>query len=178
MNIRHLLFASVFAAAAAACSAPPPPPVQQPAPAPPPKIITPVQTSQEPAGEWTDWPLTSGDWVYRRDERGSIALFGPIGANALVTLRCDSARRKIYLAREGRSVGMMVVRSSSAMKELTGAPTGGMPPYIAAEIAPNDPILDAMALSRGRIAINVAGQQALALPSWAEITRVVEDCRG
>ena len=173
MNIRHLLFASVFALAA--CSAPPPPPVQQPAP--PPKIITPVQRSQEPAGEWTDWPLAQGDWVYRRDERGSIALFGPIGANALVTLRCDNARRKIYLAREGRSVGMIVVRASSAMKELMGAPTGGVPPYIATEITPNDPILDAIALSRGRIAINVAGQQPLAIPSWAEITRIVEDCR-
>lgn len=176
MNIRHMLLVPVIALSA--CSAPPPQAVQQPASAPPPKVVTSVQTSQEPAGEWTDWQLALGDWVYRRDERGSIALFGPIGGNALVTIRCDTARRKIYLAREGQSVGMIVVRSSSAMKELTGAPTGGVPPYIAAEIAPNDPILDAMALSRGRIAINVAGQQPLAIPSWAEITRVVEDCRG
>lgn len=64
------------------------------------------------------------------------------------------------------------------MKEFAGAPTGGTPPYIATEIATSDPILDAIALSRGRIAINVAGQQPLAIPSWAEITRIVEDCRG
>ena len=175
MNIRNLLFAPVFALAA--CSAPPPPPVQPPAPVPAAKIITPVQTSQEPAGAWTDWPLASGDWTYRRDARGSIALFGQTGANALVTLRCDTARRAVFLSREGRSVGTIVVRSSSTMKELMGAPTGGTPPYIAAEIAPNDPILDAMAFSRGRIAINVAGQQPIAIPSWAEITRIVEDCR-
>jgi hypothetical protein len=64
------------------------------------------------------------------------------------------------------------------MKEFAGTPAGGTPPYIATEIAPGDPILDAMALSRGRIAINVAGQRSIAIPSWAEITRIVEDCRG
>jgi hypothetical protein len=55
------------------------------------------------------------------------------------------------------------------MKEFTGTP--------AAEIAPTDPILDAMALSRGRIAIEADGTQPIAIPSWAEITRIVEDCR-
>ncbi len=176
MNIRHILLVSVLTLSA--CSAPPPPPAPKPVPAPQPVIVTPIQTSQEPVGEWTDWPLTPGDWVYRQDERGSIALFGPTGANALVTLRCDRARRAIFLAREGQGVGMIVVRSSSAMKEFVGSPTGGRPPYIATEIMPTDPILDAMAFSRGRIAINVAGQQPIAIPSWAEITRIVEDCRG
>jgi hypothetical protein len=176
MNIRHQIIVSVIALSA--CAAPPPPPSPQPAPAPKPVVITPVQTSQEPTGEWIDWPLAQGDWVYRQDERGSIALFGVTGANALVTLRCDRARRTIFLAREGQSVGSIVVRSSSAMKEFRGAPTGSTPPYIATEIAPTDPILDAIALSRGRIAINVAGQRPIAIPSWAEITRIVEDCRG
>lgn len=161
----------------AACSAPPPPPAPQAPPPQKPVIITNVQTSQEPAGDWTDWPLTPGDWVYRQDERGSIALFGPSGANALVTLRCDRARQTIYLSRAGNSVGMIVVRSSSTMKEFMGAPTGGALPFIAAEITPRDPILDAMIYSRGRIAINVAAQTPLAIPSWAEIGRVVEDCR-
>jgi hypothetical protein len=176
MNIRHLLVASVVALSA--CASPPPPAAPQPTPLPKPIIVTPVQTLQEPAGEWIDWPLAQGDWVYRQDERGSIALFGVTGANALVTLRCDRARRTIFLAREGQSVGAIVVRSSSAMKEFAGAPTGGTPPYIATEIAPGDSILDAMALSRGRIAISAAGQQPIAIPSWAEITRIVEDCRG
>jgi len=176
MNIRHLFLASVVALSA--CAAPPPPPAPRPAPAPKPAVVTPVQTSQEPTGEWIDWPLSQGDWVYRQDERGSIALFGVSGANALVTVRCDRARRAIFLTREGQGAGAIIVRSSSAMKEFAGAPTGGTPPYIATEIAPTDPILDAMALSRGRIAITVAGQRPIAIPSWAEITRIVEDCRG
>lgn len=71
----------------------------------------------------------------------------------------------------------MVLRTSSAMKEFAASPTGGAIPYLATEIMPTDPILDAAALSRGRIAIETDGQQPLAIPSWAEITRVTEDCR-
>jgi hypothetical protein len=129
-----------------------------------------------PTGDWTDWPLAAGDWVYRQDDRGSIALFGPPNTDALVTLRCDRARQRIYLARAGSGSGNIVIRSTSAMKQFTGAQTPGTP-YIAAEIMPRDAILDAMIFSRGRIAIDVAGQMPLAIPSWAEIGRVVEDCR-
>ena len=176
MNIRHLLVASVLFLSA--CSAPPPPPAPQPAPAPQPVVVAPPQP-QRPSAEWTDWPLAAGDWVYRRDERGSIALFGPSGQNATVTLRCDTQRRRVYLAREGAGPGgRLVVRSSSAMKEFAASPTGATPAYLATEIMPTDPILDAMALSRGRIAIETDGRPAIAIPSWAEITRIVEDCRG
>jgi len=38
-------------------------------------------------------------------------------------------------------------------------------------------LLDAMALARGRFAVEVAGYPALYLPNWAEVARVVEDCR-
>lgn len=175
MNIRHLPVAALLALSA--CAAPPPP-APQPAPAPKPTSVAPP-VQPKPAGEWIDWPLAAGDWVYRRDERGSIALFGAMGQNATVTLRCDTGRRRIYLAREGAGVsGRMVVRTSSTLKEFAAGPTGATPTYLGTEISPTDPILDAMALSRGRFAIEVDGQQPIAIPAWAEITRIVEDCRG
>jgi hypothetical protein len=40
-----------------------------------------------------------------------------------------------------------------------------------------DPLLDAMAMSRGRVAVGVAGQPATVAPAWGEISRVVEECR-
>jgi hypothetical protein len=175
MQTRHLTLSALLALAA--CAAPPPPPAPQPVPAPKPVVVPPVQ-SPPVMSEWIDWPLATGDWVYRRDARGSIALFGASGQNATVTLRCDTQRRRIYLGREGAGTGgKMVVRSSSSMKEFVASPTGATPAYLASEIMPNDPILDAMAFSRGRIAIEVTGQQPIAIPSWAEITRIVEDCR-
>ncbi len=173
MRIRFLLLATL--SVLAACSSPPPPPAPQ-APPPKPVVASPPPPAQ-PVGEWTDWPLAAGDWVYRQDERGSIALFGQPNADAVVTLRCDKARQRIYLARAGSGAGNIVIRSSSTMKQFAGSPTGGALPFIATEIMPRDPILDAMIFSRGRIALEVTGQMPLAIPSWAEIGRVVEDCR-
>ncbi len=42
---------------------------------------------------------------------------------------------------------------------------------------PRDPLLDAMAITRGRFAVEVEGETPLYLPAWAEVTRVIEDCR-
>lgn len=162
--------------ALAACSVPPPPPTPQRPPPVAPAVATPATVIQ-PRGDWTDWPLAAGDWVYRQDDRGSIALFGVPNADALLTLRCDAARQRIILARAGGTAGSMVIRSSSMMKEFTGSQAGGTVPYIATEIMPRDPILDAMIFSRGRIAVEVTGQSPLAIPSWAEMSRLVEDCR-
>jgi hypothetical protein len=161
----------------AACSAP----VVEPAPQKP--AATPVTLPApfapiRPAGEWIDWPITPGDWVYRQDDRGSIALFGQPGADALVTLRCDQTRKKIYLSRAGiRTDAVMLVRASSIRKEYRAGGTGATPSYLATEIMPNDPMLDAVAFSRGRFAIEVSGLPALAIPVWSEIPRIVEDCR-
>jgi len=38
-------------------------------------------------------------------------------------------------------------------------------------------LLDAMALSKGRFAVELEGEAALYLPAWAEVSRVIEDCR-
>lgn len=176
MHTRFIILASLLGVTA--CVSPPPsPPLPPAATMPPLKVAAPPRPVVQPSGDWTEWPLSAGDWVYRQDERGSIALFGPSGADALVTLRCDRTRQRIYLSRAGSGSGSIVIRSSSTLNEFAGTPTAGTVPYIAAEIAPRDPVLDAMIFSRGRIAIEVTGQTPLAIPSWAEIGRVVEDCR-
>ena len=177
MKSYYALFAGLLALSA--CAPPPPPPAAPlPAPVSLPKPVAPAVQPARLSGEWPDWPLEAGDWVYRRDDRGSLALFGPVGQNALVTLRCDRARARVYLGRAGGGPAQkIVIRTSSAMKEFSASPTGATPPFLAIEILPADPILDAMAFSRGRIAIEVEGQPSIAIPSWAEITRIMEDCR-
>jgi hypothetical protein len=45
------------------------------------------------------------------------------------------------------------------------------------ELAPFDPLLDAISSSRGRIGFTVANQPTLVVPAWAEAVHVIEDCR-
>jgi hypothetical protein len=46
-----------------------------------------------------------------------------------------------------------------------------------ASVSAYDPLLDAIALSKGRFAVEVEGETTLYLPTWAEVSRLVEDCR-
>lgn len=129
--------------------------------------------------DWRDWPLTPGDWVYRPDARGSIALFGVPGADAVLTLRCDRAGGAIYLSRQGTATGAaaMTVRTTSLVRTLTMTPTGGIPAYVAVALTPRDGLIDAMGFSRGRFVVEQPGYPTLVVPAWAEILRVAEDCR-
>lgn len=159
----------------AAC-AQPRPPQPQPAPtrAPPP----PAPLPPPPARDWRDWPVTPGIWTYARDSRGTRAMFGRAGEDARIVLRCDAAERRLFLSVAGDGAAPITVRTSSAARTIAVQPTGGTLPYVAAALAPRDPLLDAMAFSRGRFAIERAGTAPMAVPAWAEIGRVIEDCRG
>lgn len=153
---------------------PPPRPAPHLAPAP-----APAPTTAPRAADWRDWPLTPGDWVYRQDARGSIALFGIAGADADVTLRCDRQAGMLYLSRRGGGKGApLTIRTTSATRVVASRPTGGTPPYLAVALGPRDPLLDAMGFSRGRFIVEQAGLPPLVVPAWAEIERVTEDCRG
>ena len=130
-------------------------------------------------GDWRDWPLTPGNWVYRQDARGSIALFGVPGADADFTIRCDRIAGLIYVSRKGAAPGNapLTIRTSSSLRTLAMQPTGAMPAYMALSLFPRDPLLDAIGFSRGRFVLEQATLPVLVIPAWAEVLRVSEDCR-
>ena len=162
----------------AGCAAPRP--VATPTPAPAVATMAPPPPRTAAIGpDWRDWALTPGTWQYRRDARGSIALFGPANGEALLVLRCDRAARSLYLSRGGAQAATLTLRTTSLTRLLTFVSTGNSAePFIAVAIAPGDPILDAMGFSRGRFVLEQPGTPALVVPAWAEIERVTEDCRG
>lgn len=170
----RLAAAAILVLVAGCASKPVPPP-----PAPRPVVVAPPAPPRPvPQGaDWRDWPVTPGDWVYRIDGRGSIALFGPAGADALLTLRCDRQTNMIYLSRQGTVTAPLTLRTSSLARTLGVQPTGGVPAYVALALAPRDALLDAMAFSRGRFIVEQAGAPTLVVPAYAEIGRVTEDCR-
>lgn len=166
------LLAPLFAIAGCV-SAPPPLPAPRP-------VVTPRPAPAQPvpqAADWRDWAVTPGDWVYRVDARGSIALFGTPGADALLTLRCDRQTNMVYLSRQGSVIAPLTLRTSSLARSLNVQPTGATPAYVAVAVAPRDPLLDAMAFSRGRFLVEQIGMPTLVVPAWAEVGRVTEDCR-
>ncbi len=159
---------------AAGCVAPPraPTPVDVPRPTPTVSLPAPAPV------DWQDWPRTPGTWTYQRDARGSRALFGTAGQDALAVLRCDQGERRIFLSRAGSAAAPFTIRTTSTTRNVPAQPTGGTPPYVATAFTPGDPLLDAIAFSRGRFVIEQTGASALVLPPYAEIGRVIEDCRG
>lgn len=150
-------------------AAPPPPPVAQPSP---PPVATPPL-----AADWNQWPFTPGDWVYRKDGVGSIALFGPVGADALLTVRCERTRGSIYLSVRGGG-DAATIRTTTLTRSIPLRPTGGDAGYVASQVVPSDTMLDAMVFSRGRFIVDRAGATPLVVPPYAELGRVIEDCRG
>ncbi len=180
-SLRRLAVALTLTFAMAACV----PKSQPPAPRPSVQRPTPVATARPalpaPAANvsWVDWPITPGDWMYRQDARGSIALFGAVGGDALVTLRCDRSASAIYLSRASGTTQpkQMTLRASTTAQSYPARPTGGSPPYQAVSFSARDPMLDALAFSRGRFLVELEGEQALPLPAWPEVARVLEDCR-
>jgi hypothetical protein len=154
-------------------------PTREPAPAPPARPPAPVVAlpPAPPSSDWRDWPMTAGTWAYRRDGRGSIALFGHAGGEVRLTLRCDAGARRLYLSQEGSSAAPLRVRTSTLTRSLPMQPTGGAPAYVASALTAEDPLLDAMAFSRGHFIVEQPGAPTLVVPAWPEIGRVVDDCR-
>lgn len=179
---RSAALQSALSAVLGACTAVPtaaPPIPARPVPVP---VVTPPP-APAPSSDWRDWPLTPGDWSYRRDARGSLALFGVGGTAAQAMLRCDVARRRVYLSRlPGAAVpaasATLSIRTSSVVRAVAAVAGSGTPAYWVAEFDVRDPLLDAMAFSRGRFVIETAGAPRLVIPAWAEVSRVIEDCRG
>lgn len=166
---------AALALAAGACvpkrEAPPPPPPPRQAPPPPPTPAPPP-----PAPGWEDAPLTPGAWVYSSEASGSQALFGPPQSEALFLLRCDRASRRVTLSREGTG-SALTIRTTSAARTLPATSRTEPLAYLSASVAASDPLLDAIAFSRGRFAVDVPGMARLVLPAWPETARVAEDCR-
>lgn len=71
----------------------------------------------------------------------------------------------------------MRIMTETATRLLDARPTGSQSADLATTLSARDSLLDAIALSRGRFAVEAAGLPTLYLPSWAEVSRVIEDCR-
>ena len=164
------------------------PPSPEPSPAPErtpaaqdavPEISLPAAGPDPAYANWMDAPRTPGDWSYSREAGGSVARYGEPQRETRFAMRCDRANGRIVLSRAALNASgatTMTIRTETADRSLQAQPTRD-PLEVMASVEIRDPLLDAMALTKGRFAVETAGDPNLYLPAWAEVTRVIEDCR-
>lgn len=135
--------------------------------------LSPLSLQAQQEG-WRARPLTPGGWTYRAEAAGSSTQFGT-GSGTRVVLRCLLPAQTMTLWVAGGSAGTMTVRSTAG---IINWPVQSADRGATATLGARDPGLDRMIGSRGRFSIEAPGAEPLTLPVWAEVARVIEDCRG
>jgi hypothetical protein len=176
MTTKRLLALSL-SAAVAACVPPAPEPTPAPAPAPAP-APTPAPAPPPPAlpapNNWMDAPLTPGDWRYQ----AGAATFGEPDSQSGLILRCNRTAGTVSIERTGGAAATaLTIRTETQDRSVAAMPAAGPPSALVAQLPARDALLDAMAFSKGRFAVEAAGLPPLYVPAYPEVTRVVEDCR-
>jgi hypothetical protein len=152
-------------------AAPPPQPAPPPAPAP----VAPTLT-------WDVAPVAQGNWTYQQSGGRTVARFANGATQPVLSMTCDPASKIIAVARSGAvsAATTMTIRTTAATlawPAVPGSDAARQPAMVASRPA-SDNGFDSMAFSRGRFSIEVGGMSRLIVPAWAEVARVIEDCRG
>ena len=132
---------------------------------------------------WIDRPQTAGNWRFSGNQAAFVERDSQGGqappSTPLFIMECNgnAVRLSTQLPRQGARA--MIIRTETASRTLPLSPGSGsaQPTFAFTDLQSRDPLLDAMALTRGRFAVEVQGARSLYLPAWAEVTRVIEDCR-
>jgi DNA-binding transcriptional LysR family regulator len=163
----------VLSACAAAPKPVPAPVIAQPRPVPRPAPLP------LPPADWRDAPQTPGVWTWALVSGRSTASFGLPGAAPFAVLSCDRAAGQVQLVRAGSAATAvpLAVATSNLRRPLMSDPARSPAGWLVVVLTARDPLLDAMAFSRGRFALEAAGLETLYLPAWPELSRVIEDCR-
>ena len=107
-------------------------------------------------------PIVAGQWTYVASATGSEARYG-----THLAFRCDRTTRTVSIYQPNLPNSSLAVATSALTRAL---PSGG-------RLLANDSLLDAIAFSRGRFLISGGSGPILAVPSWPEAARSIEDCR-
>jgi len=121
--------------------------------------------------------VAEGSWSQAATAGGLEATFRNSAGQPQLFLTCVRSTRQVLIARPASvAAPFLQVWTSSASRNLPAAHNPATR-RLTATLAATDSLLDAMAMSRGRIAVGVAGQPAIVVPPWGEVSRVVEECR-
>jgi hypothetical protein len=119
----------------------------------------------------------AGNWTYAATADGSEASFANASAVPQLWVHCTRATRRVTIAKSATAAAPLLNVWTSALTRSVASSFNPATGRLTIDLAPNDPLLDAISSSRGRIGFSIGGQPPLVVPAWAEAARVIEDCR-
>ena len=130
--------------------------------------------------EADDEDIAIGQWrETMQDDRPALE-FGPTGAPALFSLRCDD-RRSVFLQRHGAApaadLPMMLLSIGSETRRLPVTGVGGPVPMLRASLPPSDRLVATLAGAAAPITIRVGDEPRLVLPPGAGMAAFLGRCR-
>jgi hypothetical protein len=118
-----------------------------------------------------------GSWTYAAVPDGSDATFANSSGNPQLFIHCTKATRRVSISKPASAAAPALNIWTSSLTRSVPSSFNPATARITVDLATYDPILDALATSRGRIGFSVGNESALVLPAWAEAAHVIEDCR-
>ncbi len=119
----------------------------------------------------------AGTWTYAATADGSEARFANVSGNPQLVVHCARAGRRVTISRPASAAAPFLNVWTSSLERSVASSFSPATGQLTIDLANFDPLLDAIASSRGRIGFTAGAQPPLIVPSWAEPARVIEDCR-
>jgi hypothetical protein len=130
-----------------------------------------------PIPDLTTFTPIAGDWSYASSSDGSDATFANSSGSPQLRVHCVRSLRQVSISRPaGAPAPVMNVWTSSASRSVVSS-FDPATRRLTIVFGNTDPLLDAIANSRGRLGFAIGSDPALIVPAWAEVSRVIEDCR-
>src|SRR5437588_4663017 len=119
----------------------------------------------------------AGSWSYAAASDGSEAVFADTSGRPQTWVHCARATRHVTIAKASSAAAPLLNVWTSSQTRSVAASFMPATARLTIDLGASDPLLDAMANSRGRIGLTAGTPPPLVVPAWAEVARVIEDCR-
>ena len=119
----------------------------------------------------------AGSWSYAAAPDGSEAVYANGSGSPQLFVHCTRATRRVSISRPATAAAASIAVWTSSLEKSVPTSFNPATSRLTIDLANFDPLLDAMVSSRGRVAFTVGTQPSLVVPPWAELARVIDDCR-
>jgi hypothetical protein len=119
----------------------------------------------------------NGSWSYATVTGGSQATFADASGNPQLWMQCTRATRRVTISKAADAAAPLISVWTSSLTRSVPSSFNPATSRLTIDLGAYDPLFDAIASSRGRVAFTVGSQPPLVVPPWAEAARVIEDCR-